>query len=80
MQVIFFLTPIIFRSDQLPATGHAVMDLNPFAALLAVARDPLIGRVPTALEYEFVIGVLLLGWALALPVYGKYRTRITYWL
>lgn len=80
MQVIFFLTPVIFRSDQLTPAAHAAMDLNPFAALLALARDPLVGRVPTAFEYGFVIGILLFGWALALPIYAKFRTRITYWL
>ena len=80
IQVVFFVTPVMFRSDQLPASGRAVMELNPFAALLAVARDPLLGRVPAALEYAIVIGMLLFGWAIALLVYGKYRTRITYWL
>jgi ABC-type polysaccharide/polyol phosphate export permease/uncharacterized protein (DUF1330 family) len=80
MQVVFFMTPVMFRSDQLPTSGRAAMDLNPFAALLAVARDPLIGRVPSALEYGLVIGILLFGWAIAVPVYGRYRTRIIYWL
>jgi len=80
IQVVFFVTPVMFRSDQLPASGRAVMDLNPFAALLAVARDPLLGRVPSPLEYAIVIGMVVFGWAVALLVYGKYRTRITYWL
>ena len=34
VQVVFFMTPVI---------GRAAMNFNPFAALLAVARDPLIG-------------------------------------
>jgi ABC-type polysaccharide/polyol phosphate export permease/uncharacterized protein (DUF1330 family) len=80
VQVVFFVTPVMFRSDQLPTSGRAAMDLNPFAALLAVAREPLVGRVPSALEYLIVIGILLFGWAIAVPVYGRYRTRIIYWL
>ena len=80
VQVLFFVTPVMFRSDQLPTSGRAAMDLNPFAALLAVAREPLIGRVPSALEYLIVIGILLFGWAIAVSVYGRYRTRIIYWL
>jgi lipopolysaccharide transport system permease protein len=80
VQVVFFVTPVMFRSDQLPTSGRAAMDLNPFAALLAVAREPLIGRVPSALEYLIVIGILLFGWAIAVSVYGRYRTRIIYWL
>ena len=80
VQVVFFLTPVMFRSDQLPTIGRAAMDLNPFAALLAVAREPLVGHVPSALDYLIVIGILLFGWAIAVPVYGRYRTRIIYWL
>ena len=80
VQVAFFVTPVMFRSDQLPAAGRVAMDFNPFAALLAVARDPLVGRIPSAIAYEVVIGMLLFGWALALMVYGRYRTRIAYWL
>jgi ABC-type polysaccharide/polyol phosphate export permease len=80
IQVVFFMTPVIFRSDQLPASGRAAMDFNLFAALLAVARDPLVGRVPSAFQYEIVIGMLLFGWLIALPAYGRYRTRIIYWL
>jgi ABC-2 type transport system permease protein len=80
VQVVFFVTPVMFRSDQLPTSGRAAMDLNPFAALLAVAREPLVGRVPSALEYLSVIGILLFGWAIAVSVYGRYRTRIIYWL
>src|SRR5262249_1869110 len=64
MQVVFFLTPVMFQADQLPSSGRAAMVLNPFAALLAVARDPLVGLVPSALEYAFVIGILLFGWAI----------------
>ena len=80
VQVLFFVTPVMFRSDQLPTSGRAAMDLNPFAALLAVALEPLIGRVPSPLEYLIVIGILLSGWAIAVSVYGRYRTRIIYWL
>lgn len=80
MQVAFFVTPVMFRSDQLPTSWGGALGFNPFAALLAVARDPLVGRVPSTLEYALVIGILLFGWATALLVYGRYRTRITYWL
>jgi len=47
---------------------------------LPVAREPLVGHVPSALDYLIVIGILLFGWAIAVPVYGRYRTRIIYWL
>jgi ABC-type polysaccharide/polyol phosphate export permease len=80
MQVAFFVTPVMFRSDQLRDSWGGALGLNPFAALLAVAREPLLGRVPSTLDYALAIGVLLFGWATALLVYGRYRTRITYWL
>jgi ABC-type polysaccharide/polyol phosphate export permease len=80
MQVVFFITPIMFQPEQLPDALHAVLTFNPFAALLSMARDPLIGRVPSAHEYGMVVLMALLGWLITIPFFGRYRQRIAYWL
>ena len=80
MQVVFFMTPIMFQPEQLPDAVRSVLVFNPFAALLSVARDPLIGRVPSVEEYGLVIGMALLGWMITIPFFGRYRQRIAYWL
>jgi homopolymeric O-antigen transport system permease protein len=80
MQVIFFITPIMFHLEQTPDNLRTLLNLSPFAALLAVARDPLLGLVPSAQDYALVVGMILLGWGITIPFFGKYRGRIAYWL
>jgi ABC-type polysaccharide/polyol phosphate export permease len=80
MQVIFFVTPVMFHLEQFPDDMRTVLNLSPFAALLAVARDPLLGLVPSMQDYALVIGMTLLGWCITIPFFGKYRGRIAYWL
>jgi lipopolysaccharide transport system permease protein len=80
MQVVFFATPIMFLPEQIPANLRSILELNPFAALLAVAREPLIGHMPSSQDYALVIGMVLLGWTVTVPFYGRYRQRIPYWL
>ena len=80
MQVIFFITPVMFHLEQTPDNLRSLLNLSPFAALLAVARDPLLGLVPSAQDYAVVVGMILLGWCVTIPFFGKYRGRIAYWL
>jgi len=80
MQVIFFMTPVLFHLQQTPDNLRTLLNLSPFAALLAVVRDPLLGLVPSGQDYAVVIGMILLGWCVTIPFFGKYRGRIAYWL
>jgi lipopolysaccharide transport system permease protein len=80
MQVIFFVTPVMFHLEQVPDNLRNALSSSPFAALLAVARDPLLGLIPSAQDYGLVVGMILLGWSITIPFFGKYRGRIAYWL
>ncbi len=76
----FFVTPVMFRPISMPERLQFVIDHNPFAALLAIGRDPLLGHWPRASDW-FVVGLItVLGFAVALPVFGRYRRFIRYWL
>jgi len=44
LQVAFFVTPVIWKPEVLPPQAHYFVSYNPFAPLLAVVRDPLLGR------------------------------------
>lgn len=79
VQVMFFITPVIWRPSMLP--GRALLlDLNPFYHLLAVVRDPLLGQPPTAANWIAVLMITVAGWALALLLFAGYRWRIAYWI
>jgi ABC-2 type transport system permease protein len=79
LQVLFFITPIIWRRDMLP--GRAIiLDLNPFYHLIEILRTPLIGQVPALEHWLVVIGLAVVGWLVALGLFSAYRWRIAYWV
>src|SRR5499427_1742944 len=47
LMIAFFITPVLWKPDQIPPDKHYLLTLNPFAALLAVVREPLLGQLPT---------------------------------
>ncbi|MBI2715629.1 MAG: ABC transporter permease [Rhizobiales bacterium] len=80
MQIVFFMTPVVFHTKQLSPSVQSVLDFNPFAAFLAIARDPLLGNMPRAQDVIVAVACLCLGWLIVLPFFGKFRDRIVYWL
>lgn len=81
IQVLFYLTPIIWMPSLLPErVGVYLLDLNPAYYLLEIIRAPLLGSMPTVTNW-LVVGVMaILGWGVALFFYGRYKRRIAYWL
>jgi lipopolysaccharide transport system permease protein len=80
MQIAFFVTPVMWRQDQLPPEKSWLVDINPLANLLRLIRDPLMGRVPTRLAYAMGIALIVVGFSVTLPFFVRYRARIVYWL
>ncbi len=79
VQVMFFITPVIWKPDMLP--GRAlVLHLNPFYHLVEIFRGPLLGQVPTAENWLAVVLFTLVSWVLAMVFYTVYRWRIAYWV
>jgi ABC-type polysaccharide/polyol phosphate export permease len=80
MQIVFFLTPIMWRRGQLSAEAAWLTEFNPFARFLALIRDPLLGQAPTPEDWLWVGLVTLIGYAVAIPFFARFRARIVYWL
>lgn len=80
MQIAFFVTPVMWMPDQLPPHVAWLTAANPLASVLAVARDPLLGHVPAAHDYLLSIGLAVIGLAVAIPFFARFRARIVYWL
>ena len=80
MQIAFFVTPVMWRQDQLPHEMSWLVDVNPLANLLCLIRDPLLGRVPTASAYLMGIALMALGFGVTIPFFARFRGRIVYWL
>jgi lipopolysaccharide transport system permease protein len=79
VQVAFFISPVVFKPSQL-RVDHPVLIFNPFASMLDVMREPLLGQLPSATSYLILLGLLAFGWLLSLAFAGKYSHRVVYWL
>lgn len=80
LQVLFFLTPVIWLPDTLSGRWRLLLELNPCASFLSLVREPLLGETPTLEAWAVVLSVTAIGWVLAFLMFARYRARITYWL
>jgi len=81
IQVMFYLTPVIWTPDMLLSRGITYMlSLNPFFHFIQIVRAPMLGQ-PVALENWLVAALIAVaGWSFTLIFFGKYRHRVAYWL
>jgi ABC-type polysaccharide/polyol phosphate export permease len=80
LQVLFYITPILYQPSQLPASMTLIAYYNPFYHMIEVLRRPLIGETPPIESYLGAILCLLIGGAFAFVLFQRFRGRIAYWL
>ncbi len=80
VQVIFFVTPVMWDPTILPARTHFMFMLNPFYAFIELIRLPLLGRPMTSSVLLMVIAVTLLGFLCVCYLFPRRRSRIIYWV
>ncbi|WP_246327141.1 ABC transporter permease [Burkholderia guangdongensis] len=80
VQVLFFVTPIIWKAEQLPMARQHLIHANPFFYLLELLREPLLGVAPDGYIWVRAIAMAVIGNVLAMLVLNRYRHRVTYWL
>lgn len=79
VQVMFFITPVIWKADMLPS--HALfLDLNPFYHLVEILRAPLLGHAPSVENWIAAVLITVVGWGIALWFFSAYRWRLAYWV
>ena len=79
MQMMYFVTPIMFAASALKK-HQWIVTLNPFAYLIDLVRQPLMGEWPSAQTWGIGLTMTLVGWLAALALTGRYHNRIPYWL
>jgi lipopolysaccharide transport system permease protein len=81
IQVIFFVTPVIWAPKFLPAKYLFLVKFNPFAQFLDLIRMPLIGAgAPDLSTYVIVLAFTFFGFFIMLYLFTRVRHRIIYWL
>jgi lipopolysaccharide transport system permease protein len=80
MQIAFFMTPVIWKPDQLAASAIAKLPLNPFFDLLEIVRGPILGSDVSGMTWvgAIVYSVVLL--AISWAFFVRARGRVTFWI
>lgn len=81
LQVLFYITPLMWMPHTLPeGLAQQYIKLNPFYHFVAVVRDPLLGQMSSSLTWIVCVGTAVIGWVFTIFFFGKYRSRIPYWM
>ncbi|PMS12503.1 ABC transporter permease [Trinickia caryophylli] len=79
LQVVFFMTPIMWRADVLK-NREWIAELNPFFYMLELVRNPLLGERFDPVLWQSVAAVMLATAFLSFAFFSRFRSRIVYWL
>jgi len=81
MQILFFITPVIWKPDQLTERAQTwIVHFNPLAALLDIMRAPLLGSSASYQSWILVFATLMVLTTCFVALYYFTRRRIVYWL
>jgi lipopolysaccharide transport system permease protein len=79
MQIAFFVSPVIWKPEQLGA-GARWLPFNPFYDMLEIVRGPLLGEAPSALVWLGALGFSTVLCGLAWAFFLRARGRIAFWI
>jgi ABC-type polysaccharide/polyol phosphate export permease len=79
LQVLFFMTPIIWPAEMLGG-WRAVATYNPLFAAVDVVRAPLLGVATAETSWIILLVMTILGCGLTFAVFARFRSRIAYWI
>ncbi|MGH8233689.1 MAG: ABC transporter permease [Rhodanobacteraceae bacterium] len=79
IQLLFFLTPIFWKASMLGPRQYLV-NFNPFFLFVELVRGPISGYMPSGKVYIGVGLVIVVLYAVALPLFARCRQRIAFWV
>lgn len=81
LQAFFYLTPIIWNAELLPdRISETILNINPFYHLINIVRAPLLGDIPSALNWLIAILLATFGWVFTIWLFNNYHKRVAFWL
>ncbi|CEG57214.1 ABC transporter permease [Legionella fallonii] len=80
MQIVFFLTPIIWTPALLPERFQWITVYNPFNQFLNLIRDPLLNHAFNGQTLMMVLLTSVIGFSLYNYFLNQYKSRIVFWL
>jgi len=79
MQVVMFITPVFWPASQLTGRKSIIIDMNILYHMIALVREPLLGKAPSLFSYYVCLGSAIFGWAIAFWLFSTKRHRLVYW-
>jgi ABC-2 type transport system permease protein/lipopolysaccharide transport system permease protein len=80
LQVVFFITPILWTPDTLQGRRALLIEWNPFWHFLEILRAPWLGHAPSALNWIVSLSLCAVSWLIMLVFFRRFRSRISFWL
>ncbi len=80
IQVVFFITPIMWSASLLNGKHEYLVTFNPFVYFLELLRAPLLGSLPSMSTLIVCPAITFVGFILSCLLIARVRRRIIYWL
>lgn len=80
MQLMFFVTPIMWKREALSVENQWIADWNPLLLVLDVIRGPLLGSALELQQYAFLTGLIAIAMLLGLLAFSRYKKQLPYWV
>lgn len=80
IQVVFFITPVMWNPSVLPSNKLFFVWGNPFYPFVEIIRAPLLGTLPSTTIILSTLCITFIGIIFSFNLFMRYRSRIIYWL
>ena len=79
MQLMFFVTPIMWKRGALSAEHQWIADWNPLLLVLDAIRSPLLGRLLETQQYLLLMGEIVVAIVVGSLAFARYKKKLPYW-
>ena len=80
VQVVFYVTPILWAPQLLGAKRFIIVDYNPVYYFIEIIRSPLLGHdLPVGFWKTTILMTAVLT-AIVFPIFRRFRGRVAYWV
>jgi ABC-type polysaccharide/polyol phosphate export permease len=80
MQIMFFISPILWKPESLGEKGLLIAKINPIYHLIEIMRSSIVGGIQEN-YYSYLYSIILLFFlfSASMILFSKFRSRIPYW-
>ena len=80
IQVVYYVTPILWLPDQLGGKRHLLVDFHPVYYFIEIVREPLLGHAPPLGFWKLTALITAAMTIIVFPIFRRFRGRVAYWV